>query len=54
MSTDTAQVKTWYLLDKINSYTTNTVLLVNKNNLTLRINMTLSLLMPLMFTDIAS
>ena len=41
--TGRAQVKTWYSLDKINSYTTNTVVIRNENNLTLRINKTLSL-----------
>ena len=43
MNTDIAQVKTKYLLDKINSYTTSNVVLVNENNLTLRIYMTLYL-----------
>ena len=38
--TGTAQVKTWYSLDKINSYTTNTVVIRNENNLLLRINVT--------------
>ena len=42
MNTGTAQVKIWYPLDKINSYTTNTVVIVNENNLTLRTNVTLS------------
>ena len=37
--TGRAQVKTWYSLDKINSYTTNTIARVNKINLTLRIDM---------------
>ena len=37
--TGRAQVKTWYSLDKINSYTTNTIVLVNEINLTLRIDM---------------
>ena len=37
------RVKTWYSLNKINSYTANTVVLANEMNLTLRITMTLPL-----------
>ena len=54
MNTGTTQVETWYLIDRINSHTTNTAVLVNKNNLILRIIVTLSMYMLLMFTAIAS